>query len=123
MLHRQLIAVGLADGAVLIRPAVPDVRVEVVHVVGLLLPYPEQFVDCRFEVGFAQGYNRKFLRKVIAVDYAEFLDRVRGRSVQPFGSDGQVGIPYAVVDYVAAGVDEYLVGYAHIVWFPLLYVP
>ena len=40
VLHAQLIAVGLADGPVLIGPAVPDVAPQIVDIVGLLLPDP-----------------------------------------------------------------------------------
>ena len=36
----QLIAVGLANGAGLVCPAVPDVAAQVVDVVGFLLPNP-----------------------------------------------------------------------------------
>ena len=61
VLHRQLIAVGLADGAVLVRPAVPDVAPQVVDVVGLLLPDPQQLVDAGFEVGPADGEDGELL--------------------------------------------------------------
>ena len=61
VLHRQLIAVGLADGAVLVRPAVPDVAPQVVDVVGLLLPDPQQLVDAGLEIGAAHGEDGKLL--------------------------------------------------------------
>ena len=47
VLHAQLIAVGLADGAGLVGPGVPDFGVQVVDVVGLLLPDPQHFFHCR----------------------------------------------------------------------------
>ena len=40
MLHAQLIAVSLTNGAVLIRPGIPDVAVEIVNIVGFFLPDP-----------------------------------------------------------------------------------
>ena len=40
VLHAQLVTVGLADGAVLIGPGIPDVAAELMDVVGLLLPDP-----------------------------------------------------------------------------------
>ena len=40
----ELIAVGLAYGARLVRPGVPDAGAELMHVVGFLLPYPQQLV-------------------------------------------------------------------------------
>ena len=46
MLHTQLIAVGLADGTVFIRPLIPDVAVKIVNIVGLLLPDPQHLIRC-----------------------------------------------------------------------------
>ena len=44
MFHTQLIAVGFSDGAVLICPAVPDMAVKVMDIVGFLLPDPEDLI-------------------------------------------------------------------------------
>ena len=41
----QLITVSFADGAVFICPLIPDVAVEIVDIVGFLLPDPQQFVN------------------------------------------------------------------------------
>ena len=46
VLYAELIAVRLADRAGFVRPAVPNVRIELVDVVALLLPNPKEFVDC-----------------------------------------------------------------------------
>ena len=43
-LFGELIAVRLADGAALVRPAVPDVRIEIADVVALLLPDPQDLI-------------------------------------------------------------------------------
>lgn len=48
-LFAELIAVRFANRACFVRPTVPDVRVEVVHVVALFLPNPENFVYCGLE--------------------------------------------------------------------------
>ena len=61
VLDSELIAVCLADGAVLIRPFIPDVAVQVMNVVGLLLPYPEDFIRGTLECRPAQGQNGKLL--------------------------------------------------------------
>jgi hypothetical protein len=55
MLYAQLIAVGLADGAVFVGPGIPDPRPQVADIVGLGLPYPQQLVDGGLPVGAAQG--------------------------------------------------------------------
>ena len=44
VLHAELVAVGLADAAALVRPRVPDVGGEVVDVVALFLPDPQKLV-------------------------------------------------------------------------------
>ena len=41
VLHAELVAVGLADAAALVRPGIPDVGGEVVDVIALFLPDPE----------------------------------------------------------------------------------
>ena len=43
-LLRELIAVRLTDGAVFIRPAVPNVRGKLMHVIALFLPNPKKLV-------------------------------------------------------------------------------
>ena len=113
MLHRQLIAVGLADGAVLIGPAVPDMPAEIMDVVGLLLPYPQQLVDTRLEVRSADGEDGELLAQVVTIYDAEFFDGVGGRTVLPVGAHVLVGIPYAVGKDLPAVFLEYTVCVAH----------
>ena len=55
VLDGELVAVGLADGAGLVRPLVPDVGIGVMDVVGFLLPDPEKLVHRRFPIGAADG--------------------------------------------------------------------
>ena len=51
--YTKLIAVCLAYASAFVSPCVPNVTVEVVDVVGLFLPNPQNFVDCRLECGFS----------------------------------------------------------------------
>ena len=113
VLHPQLIAIGFADGAALIRPLVPDMAPQVTDVVGLLLPDPQQFVHRRLPVGPADGKNGKFLPQVIAVDDAEFFDRMGRRSVLPVRAHLLLRIPDAVLQNIPAVLNEYLVRTAH----------
>ena len=113
MLHRQLIAVGLADGAVLIGPAVPDMPAEIMDVVGLLLPYPQQLIDTGLEVRSADGEDGELLAQVVTIYDAEFFDGVGGRAVLPVGTHVLVGIPYAVGKDLPAVFLEYAVCVAH----------
>ena len=113
VLDGELIAIGLADGAVRIRPLIPDVAVQVVDVVGLLLPDPQQFVHRGLPVGPAEGQDGELLLKVIAVDDPEFFHSVGGSTVLPMGTDGQVCVPDPVVQNVPAVLQKERIGTAH----------
>ena len=113
VLYCQLIAVGLADGAGLIRPAVPDVATQVVDIVGLLLPDPQQLVDAGLEVGAAQRQDGKLLTQVVAVDDTELFHGVGRRAVIPVGTHLLVSVPHPVLQDVAAILLEDLVCTAH----------
>ena len=114
VLYAQLIAVGLADGAVLVRPRVPDAGAQIVHVVAFGLPYPQQFVNSGLPVCAPYGEYRKFAGQIVAVYNAKFLDRVGACAVLPVRADFAVGVPDAVIKNVPAVLDEYLVCSAHI---------
>ena len=111
--HGELIAVGLADRAGLVGPLVPDVGVQVVNVVGLLLPDPQQLVHRRLPVGAAQGQNGEFLLQVVPVDNAEFLDGMGGCAVLPSRTDLPVGVPDAVGENFTAVLNKAFVSIAH----------
>ena len=113
VLDAKLIAVGLADAACFIRPGVPDVGREVVDVVGLFLPDPEELVHRAFEVCAAQGEDGKLLLQIVAVDEAKFFDRVGGGAVLPVGTDGEVVVAHAVLENVEAVGAKDLIGVAH----------
>src|SRR5699024_5721771 len=83
VLDAQLIAIGLADGTVLIGPGVPDMAVQFVDIVGLLLPDPEKFIDAGLEVSPAKGHDGEFFLQVVAIYDAESLDRMGRRAVRP----------------------------------------
>ena len=82
-----MVAIGFADGAILIRPRIPDVGVEVVDVVALLLPDPKDLIDRGFKRGAADGEDWEFLLEVISIDDAEFLDCVRRSAISPMWTD------------------------------------
>lgn len=58
-LFAELIAVRFANRACFVRPAVPDMRIQIMHVVALFLPNPKDFVYCGFECCAAQSDDRK----------------------------------------------------------------
>ena len=113
VLHPQLVAVGLADGAVRVRPLVPDAGVQVVDVVGLLLPDPEQLLHRRLPIGPAEGEEGELLSQVIAVHQAEGLYRMGGTAVLPPGADLPVRVPDAVGENFPAVLHKQQVGTTH----------
>ena len=77
----ELIAVGFSDRALFVRPGVPDAAPKIRDAVRFLLPDPQEFVDGVFHGRRAQRQRRKLPSKIVAVDDAESLFRVRGRTV------------------------------------------
>ena len=115
VLDAQLITVGLADGAVLVCPGVPNPGAQVVDVVALGLPDPQQLVNGALPEGAPDGEDGKLLRQVVAVHNAEFLDGVGAFAILPAGADRPVRVPNAIGKNILAVLDEYFVCSAHIV--------
>ena len=113
VLHPQLVAVGFADGTVLIRPLIPDVGVQIPNVVGFLLPNPQKFLHGGFPIGAPQGQDGEFLPQVVAVHNAEFLHGVGGGAVLPMGADLEIRVPHAAVQNIPAVPDKKFVSAAH----------
>ena len=87
VLHAELIAVRLADGAVFVRPGVPDMGRKVSHTVGFLLVYPEYLINGGAIVNPAERHYRELLLEVITVHDTEFLYRMGGSAVLPVRAD------------------------------------
>ena len=115
----QLVAVGLADGAVLSHPFVPDMAAQVCDAVRLFLPDPQQLVHGAFPVGAPQGHDGKFLGQVVAVHHAEFFNGMRRCSVLPVGANLQIFVGKAVFQNVPARFLIQLVSIAHVGFLPI----
>ena len=96
VLHPQLIAVSLADGPSPVRPRVPHMAVQVVDIIGLFLPDPQQLIHRRLDKLLPDGKYGKLFPQIVAVDYPKQLYRVCGRTVLPAGADRPVRIPHAL---------------------------
>lgn len=86
-LLRDLIPVRLADRTRFIGPLIPDMGIEVVDVVGLLLVDPQDLVHRGLESGAAQRQRRELLAQVVAVGDTEVLDGVGRGAVLPNRAD------------------------------------
>ena len=85
MLLCLLVSVGLAYGAALIRPGIPDMTLEVVYVARLLLPYPQQLVYTGLEGLLSEGKGRELAAQILSVHHAEAGQRICRGTVFPMG--------------------------------------
>ena len=83
---------------------------QLVDVVGLLLPDPQQLVHRAFPEGAAYGEYGELLGEIVTVYYAKALDRVGALAVLPARADVQLRVPEAVVEDITY---EQLVRAAH----------
>ena len=113
VLHPKLVAIGLTDGAVLARPLVPDMAVQIADAVGFFLPDPEELIDGVLQVGLAQGEDRKFLAEIVAIDDPKTFHSVRRRAVAPARAHVKVRVPDAGVEDLANVLLKNLIGSAH----------
>ena len=112
--YLHLIAVGLSDAAVRIRPLVPDMAVQVMDVVGLPLPDPQKLVGGRLDGSPPEGQGGKFLPQVIAVHNAEALYGIGRRSVRPVGPYLFSSGVRALIDDIPAHLLEYVICVCHV---------
>ena len=83
MLHLHLITISFSDRTILISPTVPDMTVQIINIIRLLLPDPEHLIHTALDPGSSKSQCRKFLRQVIAVDHSKFLNGICRCSVLP----------------------------------------
>ena len=86
---------------------------QIVNVVGFLLPDPKQLINTGFPIRAAKRHDRKLLCEIIAVDDAEQLYGMRGCSVFPVRAHVLIGIPYAFRKDSFAVFDIYAIGITH----------
>ncbi len=123
MFHPHLIPVGLTDGAVFIRPFVPDMAVQIMHIVRLLLPDPQHLIRSALKRRPAQRHNRKLLRKVIPVHHPEFLDRISFRPVRPMRPDLLSLRTRSVLQNILTHPNKNMIRCAHLPSFPFPICP
>ena len=83
MLYAHLIAVCLPDRSIFICPAVPDVTVQIVDIIGFFLPDPQKLVRTAFDPGSSECQCREFFSQIIPVHHTKFFYSIRRSPVFP----------------------------------------
>ena len=109
----NLIPVGLADGTSLVGPLIPDMAVEVMHVIGLLLIDPQDLVHSGLERRTTQRKRGELLAQVIARRNAKVFNGIGRGAVLPHRADLLALGRGAMVQDIAAHGYKLLISFAH----------
>ena len=109
----NLIPIGLADGAGLVGPLVPNMAVEVMNVIGLLLIDPQDLVHRRLKRRAAQGKRGELLAQVVACRNAKVFNGIGRGAILPHRTDLLPLGGGAMVQNIAAHGYKLLISLAH----------
>ena len=114
MFHTQLIAVCLSNGTRLICPAVPDMAVQFMDIIGLLLPDPQKLIKSTANPCSAKGHCRKLPAQVIPVHHPKLLNRIgRFPGIFPDGTHFLTPGVHSIVQNLLAHVYKNMIGNTH----------
>ena len=86
MLYAHLIPVSLPNRTFLVSPAVPNMAVQLINIIRLLLPDPKQLVHTALDPRPAQRKRRKLLPQIIPVHNPKSFYRISRRAILPHGT-------------------------------------
>ena len=109
----NLIAVGFTDGTGLIGPLIPDMAVEIMHVIGLLLIDPQNLVHGRLKRRTTQGERGELLAQIIARRDTKVFNGIGRGAVLPHRTDLLALGGGAMVQDIAAHGYKLLISFAH----------
>ena len=109
----DLVTVGLTDRAGLVCPLVPDVTVQIVNIVRLLLVDPQHLVHRALKRRAAKRQRGKLLAQIVAGGNAKVLDGKGGSPVLPVRTDLLALGSGSMVQNALAHVNKQLVRFAH----------
>ena len=109
MLHLHLITISFSDRTILISPTVPDMTVQIINIIRLLLPDPEHLIHTALDPGSSKSQCRKFLRQVIAVDHSKFLNGICRCSVLPSWTNLLTLCACSILYNVSAHINKYFI--------------
>ena len=113
MLHSHLVTVCFPDRTLFVRPAVPDMALQVMDVVGLPLPDPQHLVRTALDRRPSKRQRREFLRQIVTVHYAEPFDRICHAPVFPLRTYLLSSGIRSVVYNISAHLYEYFIRITH----------
>ena len=113
VLDAELVAVGLADRAGLVGPLVPNMAVEIMHVIGLLLIDPQDLVHGGLERRTTQRKRGKLLAQVVARRDAKVFNGIGRGAILPHRADLLALGGGAMVQDIAAHGYKLLISFAH----------
>jgi len=109
----NLVSVSLTDGAGLVSPLVPNMAVEVMDVIGLLLIDPQDLVHGRLKRRAAQRERGELLAQVVARRNAKVFNGIGRGAVLPHRTDLLALGGGAMVQDIAAHGYKLLISLAH----------
>ena len=114
MLHTKLISVRFANRTILICPAVPDMRMQIMDIVRLLLPDPEHLIRTALNRSSSKCQRRKFLRQIITVHHSKLLNRISTGAIFPHRTHLFTFRTGAVVNNVTAHIYKHSISITHV---------
>ena len=109
----NLIPIGLADGTGLVGPLIPNMAVEVMDVIGLLLIDPQDLVHGRFKRRATQRERGELLAQVVTCRNAKVFNGIGRGAILPHRADLLALGRGAMVQDIAAHGYKLLISFAH----------
>ena len=109
----NLIPVGFTDRTGLVGPLVPDMAIEVMHVIGLLLIDPQNLVHGRLKRRATQGERGELLAQIVARRDTEVFNGIGRGAVLPHRTDLLALGSGSMVQDIAAHGYKLLISFAH----------
>ena len=113
MFHSKLISVCFTDRTIFICPAIPDMAVKIMDVIGFLLPDPENLIHSTLQRSTSKRHGRKFFSKVISVYHTKFLNCVGRCSVLPHRADLLSFCARTILQDILAHFYKYIICVTH----------
>ena len=72
----DLISICFTNRSFSICPRIPNMRIQIIYIITLLLPNPKKFISSCFNTSRTHSNSRKFLLKIITIYNSKFLNSI-----------------------------------------------